>query len=193
MSEDAGAPSIGRPLAARLMKLRIDEVSGVDSPANEADGWGVLKSKKPMTTAEEEIFRKLAGEDGAAVSTSVSATAVSIGAAPDPADALARKVADGDLESAQALRVLIPDEDEFVQKVRDAIPAPPAAAPEIDIQKAVDEATVEYTDLIEKLLDRNEKLEEANTRLARKSLDGQESPGDDVSTGRKDALFKVFR
>src|SRR5438552_3834893 len=114
MSDQASASSFAGRMAVKLKELLIKEVSAVDEGAHQSDGWVVMKSAAAsdlkLTPVEESIFFKQSG----------SAHTASITAA-DP-DELAKAAAAGDLTAAEALRILFPDDDEFVKAVRAAVP-----------------------------------------------------------------------
>lgn len=149
---------MGEGLATKLKNLWIQEVSGVTDAANESEGWIVMKSKTPMTPEEASIFKSLTGDGEPAV---------------DSVPELARRAAHGDVEAAEQLRKQIPDDDVFVQKVRDAMPVDQHDEV-IEISSQLLDQQDAVIEIITKLVERIERVESAATSLARKSLDGQE-------------------
>jgi len=76
-------------MATRLAKLKIDEVSGVDDPANLTPGWLVMKSKDELE-AILKTAENMQGELGM-LGTALAISEDALGAAPDEVkDAVAK-------------------------------------------------------------------------------------------------------
>lgn len=180
--------------AVKLEKLLVEEVSGVDAPANMLDGWVVAKSAaesgadESAETVDDEVSAQPPTTLGKirdllfpARKDDIEMTSEELAAILDEREsALVEKVAEIVTKSVAPVEGTPGDETP-------AAPAAPAAevveAPaEVeatglsteDVTKAIQDAFEPYNTILEKALERVERIEAAFGIAARKSLEGQE-------------------
>jgi hypothetical protein len=105
----------------RLEKLVLAEVSAVDAPANESDGWAVLKSR---SAAHDRVASELTAELRKLVDEQIGGTAADIAAQLDlavqpfleVAKALLSRIEALETLSASSARKSIEGQDDIVAK-----------------------------------------------------------------------------
>ena len=179
--------------AIKLEKLLVEEVSGVDAPANLLDGWMVAKSAEGIGKSETEV-----------VSAQPSTKLDKIRELLFPA-----RKDDIDMTSEELTAALDAREEAFVEKLAEVVksavvpvegapggetPAAPVETPAVatpaaeatpaadeatglsveDVTKAIQDAFEPYNEILEKALDRVERIEAAFGIAAKSSLEGPE-------------------
>jgi len=175
--------------ATKLAKLLINEVSGVDDPANEIPGWMVAKSATALAApadapseAAPTAWEKIRNSIFATRKDDIDMTSEELTAALDERDnALVEKFADV-VKAAVAPAEGAPEVETTPEAPAAAPAAPAAEAPSVeaaslsaeDLTKAIQEALAPYNEILEKVIDRFEPIERALGVAARQSLEGQE-------------------
>lgn len=188
----------------KLEKLLISEVSGVDSPANQLDGWMVTKSasgSEPNIVAriKEALLGTPTGKDDLdmdrtelveVLGENNEALAKAVAAAV--AESIAPAEGEGTTEETEAKETEVSAEvtAETAEALGEAISK--------SIQDKLDTALQPYNDILEKVLDRLERAESAFGVAARKSIEGQEvgpdgEPVEKSTPDLADAISAAFK
>lgn len=185
-----------------LATLLMEEVSGVDDPANQVPGWMVTKSADGEQAASESIVAKVKG----LLSTLGAPTGKEIDMEKDELlatleerdEALVAKVAEAVAKSVAPAEGAA----EEVPATAEAVVEAPVGVSVEDVTKAIEDAIVKtviepHSEIFEKILDRLEGVESALGVAARKSLDGQEAnEGEPVTKSTPDlgdAIAAAFK
>lgn len=202
----------------KLERLLISEISGVDEPANQLDGWMVTKSVdggEPVTAPEGVEFEEHTSEPVSESNDSIVAKIKGIllgtpgkdidmektelvAILAESNEALAKSL--GEAVTEALAKSVVPAEGEEQPTVEATIEEPVATLTAEDVAKAVseavEEATVKSNEIFEAILGRIEGIETALGMVARKSLDGQEGgteePVEKATPKLADAIESAF-
>lgn len=191
----------------KLERLLISEVSGVDAPANQLDGWMVAKSREADGSTDTTIVAKikdlLLGSPEEKEDLDMDQDTL-VAILSENNEVLAKAVAEAVAKSVAPAEGEGTEEPTAVAEVEttEATEVTSEATPEVDIAKSIEEALTAaltpYNELIEKVLDRIETVESHLGVAARKSIDGQEAavegePVEKSTPDLADAIASAFR
>lgn len=187
------------PGATKLERLLISEVSGVDDPANEVPGWLVAKSAGAPCPEDERsavalvakikaLFSGKEDEDMTKdeLNTELDARFSELGKSLAAQLAKSVEVLAGEGATGEPAAPAAPAE---------AAAAEPAVSITVeDVAKAFEDGIQPVLEVIDKTLDRLERIERAMALATRKSIDGQEDEptGTSAKPGVREAITKAL-